>query len=416
MEGSRISLTALSTALFGVGAVLLSVFFPHSIAHEAPRASSIFAVLLLALLAARALSGRAVVRVKASLALAATSLPLAALAVLDAQRPIIAAWQYAQHEEDVAVGLVALVTPAVVAFTTCVGFYVVRRWFPWVVRHGRVVQVAAWLAMASAALGLAVAASHARGVTAESYAGSLPIIARLPANGSGQEVTVGTLLIHRSPGSDGCQFSYPLRAGDCRVSFGLGAPAAAPAEGAGGVGFHWCQELVVRADEKHQVWIVEDDVGQRLAYDAEHLDRPTALRASRLGGAVRYPDAAVGLCVLGLLVAIAVIKFPRRASVSGDGGTLHDAKMRADGMLCLADGSAMLPLPPGPRIAEGPVVVELASSRASFRDSAAPVVNRVFAGTVAEHSFVERHGRYAFALAVVAICAAPLGAAIVVQG
>jgi hypothetical protein len=264
--------------------------------------------------------------------------------------------------------------------------------------------------MGISAMAVAVASSRRLRPTAETYVDALPVVTHLPPDCQGTRVTVGALHIRRDAGGPSC-FPGHVDPEDgvtgCQLAFGPGFEPAQP-DARQGAMFAWCGDVTVRADDARGVWVVEDFRHRRLAYVREQLDRPTPLCAARVAGALRPPDAAIVLAALGLVVAVAALRLPRRSSLPGGLDACHDATALPDGTVCLADGRGPLPMPAGARIEGGPVVVVLAAPPESFRGNAVPAVVRVARGTVVEHRVVEQLGRHAFALATTMLSVTPL--------
>ncbi|MFT3764056.1 MAG: hypothetical protein QM820_00805 [Minicystis sp.] len=164
---------------------------------------------------------------------------------------------------------------------------------------------------------------------------------------------------------------------------------------------------MVRADDAHGLWILEDATGHRLAFNRTHPQYPIKLYPSRLAGALRPHDAFTALAALGLAVALAALLGPRRSLLPADASRCRDAVVTADGTLRLTDDATPIPPPPGAAI-HGPVVAVLATQAGSFRDHAGPAVERVVPGSLAQHRLAERLGPHAFALAFVVIASTPL--------
>jgi hypothetical protein len=275
-------------------------------------------------------------------------------------------------------------------------------------RHLGLVRVLAWLATVFACAALGVTAMRIDRPTPSAYPSRLPVLGILDApaegalRGARTEQVLGDVRVTRAPageGRDGCIVWM------ARVASG----ARPPDQSWAWVrlrGSEPCGALLVRADDARHLWVLGTESDRLTAIDQLETKSARRPRPGRLAGALRPPNAYVGLAVVGVLGALASL-LRRRSELPRDEGACRDGFVHPDGTITVAGAVSPVAAPRlGPALA-GPVVVILGRANESFREHAGPAVVRMLPGTLDEHRRAALAAP-AFALAFVGIAVTPL--------
>lgn len=271
-------------------------------------------------------------------------------------------------------------------------------------RAAIVVRGAAWLATLGAIVLLVASRASSDRPTASAYVASLPVVAQF------DEVDRSRYAPPVEAGGGGIVRRI-LRKGSCWIGEADDVP---PSDGLAPAHVYWglitCGPVVIRADARRGLLVLEDTYHRRVAIDRAHGWQPIRLRPIQLAGLVRPPSSLTALAAIGVAVALLALLRRVRSPLPADESVWRAAEARADGTLRFADDTP--PLPHAAPGVLGPVVAVLETPAESFRDHAGPVVARVVPGTLAEHRFAARVGNAAFALAFVVIACTPLATAL----
>jgi hypothetical protein len=395
-------------ALVVVGAVLLGLALADWTGHRL----GVTVTVTLALLAAIAFAPRSRAaptdRIVTPLAFLLALLVSAYVALAETSRVVASPFRGSFDDLELAGGLLFF-APIFTVALTAVGAILGKQVAASGPRGGDALRAAAWVATVATAASLALAATHAQRPGPQGYVASLPVTFTLPGGDltrpwTPEERGAGTIVAREIVG-DGC-VPWPMtKVGEDRRHH---RPALLE-----DLGFDGCGAITGRTDDARGVLVMTDQGGHMLTFHDAAL---TPLYPRHLRGALRVPEAFVALAALGLAVALLALLLPRRSALPLDGDACRDAEAFADGTVRLAGETARLPLPAGAQAPTGPVVAVLDTRAESFRAHAGPAVLQVVAGTLAAHRRAEGRARYAFALAFVAVAAAPLLVATILYG